>query len=326
MQALLRASGGAMRVIRSLFLIMLAVSLLAIPSCGSKDRPETGKRIIVVTTLFPLYDFTRSIAGKKADITLMLPPGVEAHAFEPKPADIVKVDRADLFIYTGKYMEPWAQDVLGSTANKRITAVDASLGIKLTRLGKEEHDGQSEEGHAHGSYDPHIWLDFDNAAKMVDTITEGLCKADQGNCSFYRSNAAAYKGRLAALDNEYREAVSRCKKKTLIHGGHFAFGYLARRYGLEYISAYEGSPNSEPTARKMIALQRKMKEKDIHYIFYEELLNPRVSEILAKETGAGLLKLNGAHNITKDEFKTGVAFLSLMEDNLANLKTGLECR
>lgn len=315
-----------MTLLRYLCAAILIISALSFPSCNPDNRPEQDKRITVVATLFPLYDFTRSIADKKADVLLMLPPGVEAHAFEPKPADIVKVDRAGLFIFTGKYMEPWAQDILKSTANRKLTVVDASAGIKLARLGREHHDAEPEAGHGHASYDPHIWLDLENASKMVDTISEGLCRADPSNCSLYRANAQAYKGKLSALDKQYRGSLSHCRKKTLIHGGHFAFGYLARRYGLEYVSAYEGSPNSEPTARKMIALKRIVKEKDIRYVFYEELLNPKVSEIIAQETGARLLKLNGAHNITRDEFKQGVTFLSLMEDNLVNLKTGLECQ
>ncbi len=305
------------------FLIMLI--LIGLFSCG-QERPPGGKGIIVVTTLFPIYDFTRSIADKKVDVILLLPPGVEAHAFEPKPADIIKVDRADLFIYTGKYMEPWAQDILKSTTSKKLSVVDASTGIKLAALGPDYHDEGPGDGHGHTSYDPHIWLDFGNAAKMVDTIRDGLCQADPANCALYRTNAGNYKEKLSDLDKRYSYSLARCKKRTLIHGGHFAFGYLARRYGLEYVSAYEGSPNSEPTARKMITLQKMIKEKDIHYIFYEELLNPKVSEVIARETGAKLLKLNGAHNITRDEFNKGVTFLSLMDDNLANLTIGLECR
>lgn len=315
-----------MRYIRYLCMAFLIIlPLIGLFSCGP-DGPPGEKRTIVVTTLFPIYDFTRSIADKKADVILLLPPGVEAHAFEPKPADIIKVDRADLFIYTGKYMEPWVEDILKSTTSRKLAVVDASAGIKLASLGPAHRDRGPGDGHGHASFDPHIWLDFENAAKMVDTIGEGLCKADPANCAFYRANAKNYKEKLSALDKTYSESLAHCKKRTLIHGGHFAFGYLARRYGLEYVSAYEGSPNSEPTARKMMALEKKIKDKDIHYIFYEELLNPKVSEIIAKETGVRLLKINGAHNITRDEFNKGVTFLSLMEDNLANLKTGLECR
>ncbi|MRR07706.1 MAG: zinc-binding protein [Deltaproteobacteria bacterium] len=305
----------------ALFLILLVATVF---SCGTKTGPEKNKKITVVTTLFPLFDFARSIAQGKADVMLMLPPGVEAHSYEPKPADIIKVDKADVFVYTGKYMEPWAHDILNSTTNKKLVVVDASRGIALVPI--KPGPDPAKDGHIHGSYDPHIWLDFDNAIKMVETITGGLGAADPANGGFYRKNAEIYKEKLAALDKEYRDSLTVCKKKTLIHGGHFAFGYLARRYGLEYVSAYEASPNAEPTARKIVALQKKLRENNIHYIFYEELLNPRVAEIIAKETGVKLLKLNGAHNITKDEFAGGVTFFSLMEENLKNLREGLECR
>ncbi len=316
-----------MRFLRPASLMIVFVLLpIVLLSCGTKDRPEDMKKISVVTTLFPLYDFTRAIAGNKADILLVLPPGVEAHAFEPKPADTLKIGRAGLFVYTGKYMEPWAQDILKSAANKKLTVADTSSGIKLLRFNEEAHKADADEGHHHELYDPHIWLDFENAMKMADTITDGLCKADPGNCDFYRKNAQGYKQKLAELDKRYRESLSGCRKKTLVHGGHFAFGYLARRYGLEYISAYEGSPNAEPTAKKLIALKKEITRNNIHWIFFEELLNPKVARIISQETGAGLLKLNGAHNVAKEEFGKGVTFLSLMEDNLVNLKTGLECK
>jgi ABC-type multidrug transport system fused ATPase/permease subunit len=185
------------------------------------------------------------------------------------------------------------------------------------RSGEEHHEGsQKDHGnghHDHGAYDPHIWLDLGNATKMVDTITEGLCAADPQGSELFRKNAAAFRERLSALDAKFRETLGTCGKKTIIHGGHFAFGYLAHRYGLEYVSAYEGSPNAEPTARKIIALKKKMDENGIRYVYFEELINPKVSELLSRETGATLLYLHGAHNLTKDEFEKGATFISLME-------------
>ncbi len=168
----------------------------ALFSCGTKSRPESTKKITVVTTLFPLYDFTRSIADNKADILLMLPPGVEAHAFEPKPADIIKVDKADLFIYTGKYMEPWAagyltidfqQEAYSRRCQSRHQACPA---WRRPPLIPRPTTGTTME-----SYDPHIWLDFDNAMKMVDTITEGLCKADPANCDILSEKCRYIQGK-----------------------------------------------------------------------------------------------------------------------------------
>lgn len=322
-----------MKKVRQTIVLMLAALLVTVlSSCGTRDKdPEDAqKKITVVTTLFPLYDFTRAIARDKADVTLLLPPGVEAHAFEPKPGDMVRISSAGLFVYTGKYMEPWAEEILKGTSNKALIVRDASQGISLMHTTAKDHDDADDEdrhGHrGHGTYDPHIWLDFENAMKMVDTIADGLSAADPANSAFYKQNAARYKEELLALDTRFRETLGTCGKKTLVHGGHFAFGYLARRYGLEYISAYQGSPNAEPTARKIIGLEKIIKEKGVRYVYFEELINPKVSELLSRETGATLLSLHGAHNITRDELAKGSTFISLMDANLVNLKTGLECR
>lgn len=319
-----------MKTVQRTITLVLAILIITVLSCGPQDNnPPAGHgKVTVVTTLFPLYDFAREIGKDKADVTLLLPPGVEAHAFEPKPGDMVKINAAQVFVYTGKYMEPWAEELLKGTGNKNLTVIDASRGIRLMESGHHEEDGEKDEHghHDHGAYDPHIWLDFENAVKMVDTITGGFCAADPANSEFYRKNASACKEKLLALDARFRETLGTCKKKTIVHGGHFAFGYLARRYGLEYVSAYEGSPNAEPTARTIIGLKKKIEEKGVRYVYFEELISPRVSELLSRETGATLLNLHGAHNITKDELANGSTFISLMENNLVNLKTGLECR
>ena len=321
-----------MKTLRPAIFVLLAALLVTAVSCGPdrKDVSDSPGKITVVTTLFPLYDLTRAIAGDRATVTLILPPGVEAHTFEPKPGDMARVDSAQLFVYTGRYMEPWSEELLKGVANKTLITVDASRGIRLMKSGGEHHTGGGKEHghghHDHGAYDPHIWMDLGNAMTMVDTITEGLCAADPRGSDLFRKNATDYKERLSRLDGKFREALGTCRKKTLIHGGHFAFGYLAHRYGLEYVSAYERSPNAEPTARKIIALKKKMDENGIRYVYFEELINPKVSELLARETGATLLYLHGAHNLTKDEFEKGATFISLMENNLENLRKGLECR
>jgi zinc transport system substrate-binding protein len=314
--------------------VLAGFLLAAGSSCKQQDRGVGGpKQLNIVTTLFPLYDFTKNIAGDKASVSLLLPPGVEAHSFEPKAGDVLKVNNADLFVFTGKYMEPWADGLLKGVDNKGLLVVDASKGIAFIEGADEHHDHGLEgvkhkevDHHDHGKIDPHIWLDFGNAQKMVSTIREALIIKDPANKDHYVKNADAFIAKLADLDNRYREAFSSCKKKIFVHGGHFAFNYIAKRYGLTYISAYQGSPDAEPSPKKLIALKKKMEENNIRFIYYEELIIPRVSEVLAKEAGASLLKLHGAHNISKEEFKNGITFLMIMEENLKNLKAGLECQ
>ena len=311
--------------------IAICMAVLIVASCQKEqDRISQPKKLSIVATLFPLYDFAREIGGDKADVTLLLPPGVEAHSFEPKPGDMITINNAGIFLYTGKYMEPWVEKILQATDNKNLIVIDTSKGVTLrknTSEHKEEDHGQNIQGHnEHGAYDPHIWLDFVNAQKMVDSILEGLTRQDPANKDFYAKNAAAYKTKLQALDEKFRKTLSACKKDTFVHSGHFAFNYLASRYNLHYISAYGGSPNAEPTPGKIIELKKFILEHAIKYIYYEELITPRIADILNKETGVQLLKLSGAHNIGKDDLKQGKTFIGLMEENLTNLKVGLECQ
>jgi zinc transport system substrate-binding protein len=161
---------------------------------------------------------------------------------------------------------------------------------------------------------------------MVDSILEGLIQQDPKNRDFYEQKAAAYKTKLRTLDEKFKTTLSGCRKNTFVHSGHFAFNYLASRYNLHYISAYGGSPNAEPTPGKIIELKKFIVEHAIKYIYYEELITPRIADILNKETGVQLLKLNGAHNISKDDLKQGKTFIGLMDENLINLRIGLECQ
>lgn len=300
--------------------LCLAAIFTAAACRRSADVPAAGaRRLKVVTTIFPLYDMARVIGGDRAEVTLLLPPGVEAHSFEPKPGDMARINEADLFVYTGKFMEPWAEDILGSVTNKELLAVDAGRGAKMIEGGGHGHGG------APGAPDPHIWLDFDNAKVMAGNISAALESKDPAGGDFYRRAAAAYKAELTALDSAYRTGLSSCRTKEIIYGGHYAFGYPARRYGLKYLAAQGLSPDSEPTARDLAALIERVRKDGVKFIFYEELASPKIAETIAGETGARMLLLNAAHNVGRDQVERGVSFFDILQKNLDTLKTGLEC-
>jgi zinc transport system substrate-binding protein len=296
-------------------------------SCGkdAKHSEAGAHKLKVVASLFPLYDFVRNVGKEKVDVELLLPPGVEPHSFEPKPADILHLNHADIFIYTNKYMEPWVEGVIKGMDSRKMLILNSSRGVLFTEeRDNEGHHTKEEQGHA--GMDPHIWLDFGNAIMMVDTIRDGLIQKDPANQEYYQKNADQYKTVLQGLDTKFRQGLSSCKKRVFINGGHFAFGYLAGRYGLTYISAYGFSPDAEPTPGQLVKISRMLRQQGLKYLFYEELLTPRVAEMLALETGAQLLFLHGAHNISREEFAREVSFVELMEKNLENLETGMQCR
>jgi zinc transport system substrate-binding protein len=312
-------------------LVILLSALLA--ACGQSGRPKAVQpHLTIVTTLFPLYDFTRSIAGDKADVHLLLPPGTEAHSFEPKPSDMARLTKADLFIFTSRQMEPWAEKVLKGTDNPSLRVVDTSAGIAMIEAAEDDHHDAAEK-HDHGKadhdvhdLDPHVWLDFTNATKMIATIRDALIAKDAANRDFYVQNAQKLTGDLNRLDKKYAAMLTTCEKKTLVSGGHFAFGYLAKRYGLSYQAAYGFSPSAEPSPKDLIQMSRLLKKQKIKYLFYEELIEPRIAETIAKETGVGLIMLHGAHNISRDDLQAGVTFTALMERNYEALRRGLQCR
>ncbi|MBT0652222.1 metal ABC transporter substrate-binding protein [Geomobilimonas luticola] len=310
-------------------LLWCAVLLLILPlgACTQKE-PALGKgKVQVVTTIFPLYDFARVVGGDRVEVVLLLPPGVEPHSFEPTPEDMVRISRAGLFVYTNPYMEPWVAGLLKGIDRQRLTVVDASAGVSyLPAAGEDNGHDVNEGGHHHGGMDPHVWLSIPNARKMVENIAAALGTKDPTNAAFYRQNAAVYEQKLTELDRKFQVGLGNCRTRRFLHGGHYAFGYLADHYGLQYVSAYAISADAEPRPRKLVEMIALMRSSGTRYIFYEELISPRVAETIARETGATLLRLNGVHNLSRDELQGGATYLSLMEQNLVNLRTGLQCR
>lgn len=304
--------------------IMLTAGILVVT--GRKTVPESEK-INIVTTLFPLFDIARSVGGIKTQVKLLLPPGMEAHAFEPKPSDIALINKSDIFIFTGKFMEPWAEDIIKSLKDTDILIVDGSTGVKLMDGGHDapEISRKGAIDTVHSTVDPHYWLDFENTAIMTDSIAQSLIDADPVNEKYYRENANRYKDSLIRLDAEFKRSLKSCRNRTVIYGGHYAFGYLAKRYDLDQQAAYGVSPDSEPTALDLINLTEQIRSSNATHIFTEELISPRVAQTLSEETGTKILILSPAHNISREGFEKNRTFFSIMEDNLTNLKTGLSC-
>jgi zinc transport system substrate-binding protein len=289
---------------------------------------NTSDKLSVTTTLFPLYDFAKAIGGDKVDVNLLLPPGVEPHSFEPTPSDLIKINESSAFIYTGKFMEPWSEDVIKGLTNTKMVVVDASRGIAMMES-SHHHDEEIEEHHegdADHELDPHIWLDFENAQKMLESIKNGIVQIDPNNSSYYDKNYELYNKKLVELDQRYFSSLKSCQNRNVVYGGHFVFGYLAKRYSLNYVAASGISPDAEPSAQDIATLINQIRNDKIKYIFYEELSSPKISETLANETDTKMLLLNGAHNVSKEDKESKVSFLDLMNNNLINLVSGLGCK
>jgi zinc transport system substrate-binding protein len=275
-----------------------------------------------VTTLFPLQEFTRAVGGENVQADLLLPPGAEPHAWEPKPGDVVKVFKADLFVYIGPAMEPWAKDLLKAVQGSHLTVVEASKGLPLLPA-KESHKGPASDKPLHA--DPHIWLDFSLDRIILGKIATAFSQKDPSRSSAYFANAERYKAKLADLDQKYKAGLASCQQRRFFVGGHSAFAYLARRYGLEQTTLYGVSPNAEPTPKRLTEVIQAARNQGVRVIFFEELVNPKLARLLAKEAQIGTKPLYNGANLTRDQLRSGVTFLQLMESNLENLRQGLLC-
>jgi zinc transport system substrate-binding protein len=173
--------------------------------------------------------------------------------------------------------------------------------------------------------DPHIWLDFGLDQVIVDRIQQRLSEIEPENAADFERAAASYKEKLQRLDAKYRDRLSRCRQKTFIFGGHSAFAYLARRYHLEQIPVYGLSPDAAPTPRQLVDVIGLARKHNIKTIFFETSVSDKLARLIAREVGADTSLLYPGHNLTKEQWRSGMTFLSLMEKNLESLRHGLVC-
>jgi zinc transport system substrate-binding protein len=303
------------------FLFMMICLIVGNGISGS-FRTKQSFPIKIMTTIFPLEEFAHAVSGDWGTVDLLLPAGAEIHAWQPKPSDLVKLSSADVFIYIGADLEPWVDDILRSVKNPDLHVIEASEGLAL--FGNE--GGDDHHDHEHGAVDPHIWLDFANDIKIIDRITGVLSKVAPDKQAFFQNNANAYKQKLQALDEKFMKSLEKCDQKTIVLGGHAAFGYLARRYQLSQISLYGISPDSKPTPRQLIEVIDIVKKRGIRTIYFEVNVSSDLTRVIAEETGAKTLVLNPGASLPRKLKNSGITFLNIMEKNLESLKNGLRCR
>lgn len=302
------------------FLSLILIVFLLIPLVACSGVGDDNGKLKIVVSLFPHYDFVRQIVGDKAEVTLLLQPGTESHTYDPSAVDIYTITSSDIFIYTGKNMEAWAERVISSLGKNGPAVVDTSSGIEL--IIPDGHDEGEEHEHAS---DPHIWLNPIYAGKMVDTISDAICKADPDNAEYYKTNATNYKKELVRLDSDIKNAVDVAKGDTLVFGGRFAYIYFFERYDLHYKTAYKTcSTETEPSLTTIYEISQYINDNGISYVFKEELSEGKVAGSISEQTGAQVLTFSTAHNVTKSEFDSGITYIDIMRNNLEAIKKALD--
>ncbi|MDO5325335.1 MAG: metal ABC transporter substrate-binding protein [Clostridia bacterium] len=331
---------------------MIMASVLALILLLTGIAPYTalaeGKKVSVVTTIFPLYDWVREItAGNdNVEIIMLLDSGADLHNYQPTAQDILKIASADLFVFVGGESDDWVEDVLETARNDQLVSVNLveAMGdaIKMEEIVEgmehdehdhddhdEDHDDHDEEeDHDHEEEaDEHIWLSLRNAQALSRVIAEKLAQIDPDNASLYQSNFEAYHEKLAQLDAAYAEAVNAAAYKTVLFGDRFPFRYLADDYGLSYYAAFSGcSAETEASFQTILFLAQKVDELNLPAVLTIEQPKARIAETIVSATknkNQKILAMNSLQSVTSQGVQAGITYLSAMEENLAVLKDAL---
>lgn len=318
-------------------LALLLAAAVALPLCACAPAGEEAEdgRLQVVCSLFPYYDFVREIGGAYVSPRLLVAAGREAHSFEPTPMDVIRVSRADVFVYNGGEGEQWVDEIL-SSAGENIPTVLRMMDYADTLTeeplaGREDHD-HADHDHEHDDdhdsddieYDEHIWTSPVQAMKLCRAICDALCAADPAHAAVYRSNLENYLGQLAELDVAFRQVCSEKKRSLLVFGDRFPLLYFCREYGLDYRAAFHGcSSDTEPSLYTLKFLIDKVRQQDIPVVYALELSSRKVADAIAETTGATVETFYSCQTVSQADWAAGEGYVSLMRRNVAALREGI---
>ena len=312
------------KYIKVLVLLAVAVSLVA---CGKGKEESSGNddQLNIVTSFYPMYDFTKNVVGDKANISILIDGGVDSHDYEPSAKDMAKIQDADVFVYNSNEMETWVESVLKNIDTSKVKVIEASEGIELLEGEdhEEDHDDHDheEEEHSH-EYDPHVWLNPVLAKTEVENISKGIIEVDSQNKAYYEENTTKYLEELTALDRAYQESFENAMNKKFVTQ-HMAFSYLAEQYDLEQIAITGISTDQEPTPKELKTIQDLVTEEKVDYIYTEGNSSEKIAKTISSATGAELATLRTMETVAKKERESGVDYLSIMKDNLEALKLSI---
>ncbi len=306
-------------------IIILALVFILLVGC---TKTNENKKINIIATSFPGYDFARAITQNIEDVNvkMLLKPGAEMHDFEPTPKDIINIEKSDMFIYVGGDSDEWVEKIL-KKINPKKTKIIKLMDIVETKL-EEEVEGMEEEEHEHHEeeeeYDEHVWTSPVNAIKITEFLKQEIIKIDKVNKDKYEINADEYINKIKQIDTEIRNIVNNSKRKELIFGDRFPLRYFTDEYNLNYYAAFRGcSEQTEASAKTIAFLINKVKDDNIPVVLHIELSNKKLAKEIAKQTKTKVLEFHSAHNISKEDFKKGTTYVDIMNKNIEVLKEAL---
>ncbi len=317
-------------IIKRLIAFILSILLVILPltSCNN-ITVEKSKKLSIVSTIFPYYDFAAEISKDKATVSLLIPPGCEPHDFDFSPQDIIEINNADIFIYNGGESDSWVESILENIdpSVKVIRCFDYvnPLYEDDSALESEEHHhnetDEEEHHHEEQEYDEHIWTSPKNAINIVNAISREIINTDKSNEDYYSKNCNNYIIELKSLDNKLEQISNQAKNNTLVIADRFPFLYLTQHYNFQHLSAFSGcSSQTQPSIKTVTTIIDYVNENNIPVVFKCDFSSDSFPNIIREDSNAKVGTLYSCHNVTKDMFNKGESYISLMEKNCKILK------
>lgn len=336
----------------AIFGLVLVVGLLAFLVLNREKFEQ--KKYSVVSTSFPGYDFARAVTKNTNISTKMLvKPGAETHTYEPTPQDIIDIKNADMFVYVGGDSDTWVEKILKDVDTKKthvmklidlVSTVNEEIVEGMEDEDEHDHEHDHDHSHSHDhnhdhghdhelheykhdhdeeeeepEVDEHVWTSPKKAMEIVKKIAKVASEIDAAEKNKIDDNAEKYVAEIAAVDKDLHQVIDG-KISEIVVADRFPFRYFADEFDLKYAAAFSGcSEQTEASAKTISFLINKVKQEKIKKIYKIELSNGKIAETVSKDTGAEVLELHSAHNVTADDFSKGVTYVDLMKRNLVAL-------
>lgn len=326
------------KAIQFIFIIFIILLLAACSDNESSGNSEdtSDDSLTVYTTIYPLEYFTERIGGADVNIENVIPPGADAHSFEPTSRTMVDLAESDAFIYSGAGLEEFADTVIEAIENEEVLIVNATEGVNFIsgegvyshdHGGEDEHEGHEENEHdEHNEVtdsDPHVWLDPNRSITIAENIKNKLIELKPESEDVFEVNFNSLKQDLEELDSEFKNMVGQAENKTFLVS-HSAYGYWEDVYGLEQIGISGLSTSDEPSQQEMVEIINLVKENNLKYIYFEPNLSNKIAETIQRETGTETLTLSNLESITEENINSAEDYFDIMKKNIDSLQQGFE--
>lgn len=308
--------------------ILAAVTAIALGAslcgCSGGETADSADKPLIITTIFPAYDFARQVFGDTAEVRMLLKPGQESHSYDPSAKDIVEINGCDLFVYNGGESDQWVESVLQAAPDVETFRMTDAVSL----LDEEHSEGMQEDDHDHDhadgdeeEYDEHVWTSPDNAAAIVRALGSRAKALFPDSATELDSNTESYAAQIEEIDGRLK-ALLDGEQRYFIFGDRFPLLYFFKHYGLNYYAAFPGcGSETEPSAQTVTFLLDKLGQPDaVKAVFCIELSGRKLADVLAEDSGLDVVEFHSCHNITADDFAAGETYVSLMERNLQTLE------